>query len=69
MRDGSLDWWLQPFDKRLIHCLRRAIFITRTTMADHEEHIRRLFAAELQFRLASAVRLAVQVTSGEEFVG
>jgi hypothetical protein len=28
-------------------------------MSDREEHIQRLLSAELQFRLASAVRLAV----------
>jgi hypothetical protein len=33
-------------------------------MATHEEHIQRLLAAELQFRLASAVRLAV--TTGRQ---
>ena len=30
-----------------------------TTMSERESHIQHLFAAELQFRLASAVRLAV----------
>jgi hypothetical protein len=30
-----------------------------TTMTDREHHVQQLFAAELQFRLASAVRLAV----------
>ena len=33
-------------------------------MTERQEHINRLFAAELQFRLASAVRLAV--TMGEQ---